>query len=208
MKQYINGQCSREFANCISKIIRKQIAQRPIDVNDISFGLAGNTFRAYRTSKSTPSQIFRTWAKKNTEQLAKRQPTECISTREGFLKWHWALYSSLQRRWKKSEGKQLPLAHCYKLVDLYIKWISAHKFEDKAFIDAIVKNANCPLDRQVLERLNECYSLVLPIFKPSMGHIHNQNTYVFCQELIAEFSEHCGGSRLLFDYWTWRRGNV
>ncbi len=207
MKHYINEQFAREFKKYIPEIIRKQIAQRPIDVHDISFGLAGNTFRAYRTLKSTPSQIFRTWAKNNTERLAKRQPTENISTREGFLKWHGGLYLSLQKQWKISEGKQLPLAHCYKLVDLYIKWISAHQFKDKAFIDAIVKNANCPLDRQVLERLNECYSLALPIFKPSMGHIHNQNTYNLCQELIAEFSQQCGGSRLLFDYWTWRRGN-
>ena len=48
--------------------------------------------------------------------------------------------------------------------------------------------------------------MALPIRKPSMGDIHSENTYAFCQTLITNFATHFGGSRLLFDYFAWRRG--
>jgi hypothetical protein len=205
MKQYINNKLATEFRRSLPRIRKNKIGQRPID-DDSSYGVAGNTFRAYRGWKN-PSKVYKLWAKKVTANLINQQSTIDVYTRETFLKWHTGLYNSLQRYWKKHRGNQLPLSHCYKLVDLYIKWISAHQLQDKKFLEGIVRNANCALDSQILERLNCCYSKALPIFKPSMGHIHNQNTYNFCQSLIAKFSESCGGSRLLFDYWAWQKDN-
>jgi hypothetical protein len=39
-----------------------------------------------------------------------------------------------------------------------------------------------------------------------MGHIANEHTYNFCQDLVAEFAASCGGTPLLFDYYAWKRG--
>jgi len=207
MEQYINKKLARGFRNSLPEIGEKKTGQIPINSHDTSYGVAGNTFRAYRGWNNKPGEVYKAWAKNVTATLIKQQTTENISTRERFLKWHKKLYNSLQRHWKKHEGEQLPLSHCYKLVDLYIKWLSSHQFKDKKFLEGIIRNANCALDSQILERLNRCYSMAFPICKPSMGHIHNQNTYDLCQSLIAEFSESCGGSRLLFDYWAWQTGN-
>lgn len=208
MKQYINRKLVAEFRKRIRGIIKKHIGQEHIQPNESTFGLAGNTFRAYTGWNNKPSDLYKSWAKNVTVGLMKHEPKKEITTRDDFLKWHKGLYNSLQKHWKKHEGRQLPLSHGYKLVDLYIKWLSAHQFQDDMFLERIIRNANCALDSQILERLNECYSMALPIFKPSMGHIHNQNTYDLCQSLIAEFSESSGGSRLLFDYWAWQKGQM
>jgi hypothetical protein len=72
--------------------------------------------------------------------------------------------------------------------------------------EGFINHAICPLDRQILARLNECLSGALPMASPSMGHIANMRTYDFCQELIADFAGSCGGTPLLFDYWAWKRG--
>jgi hypothetical protein len=205
MKQFINHSLASQFKKSIPEL-KKQIGQKPLHSDDATFGVAGNTFRAYR-DWIKPSETYKSWAKNITASLKRQPPSEDISTPEGFLKWHRKLYNSLQRYWKKHQGKQLQLSHCYKLIDLYIKWLSAHRLQDNETLEGIIRHANSALDSQILEHLNKCYSMALPIFKPSMGHIHNQNTYIFCQSLITAFSEPCGGSRLLFDYWAWKKGN-
>jgi hypothetical protein len=206
MQQYIDKKLAAEFRKSLPKI-KRQIGEKPIsNLNALSGGVAGNTFRAYGGYQNKPGDIYKSWANKVTAGLLKQCPLRDISTRDLFLIWHNELYKSLQRHWKKHQGEPLPLSHCYKLVDLYIKWISRHQLKEKEFLEALVQNANCALDSQILERLNICYSKALPIRKPSMGHIHNQNTYNLCQSLITAFSESCGGSRLLFDYWAWQKG--
>ena len=67
-------------------------------------------------------------------------------------------------------------------------------------------HAHCALDRHTLTKLNGCLSFALPMPHASMGNILTNNTYVFCQDLISEFTRHCGGTPLLFDYFAWKRG--
>jgi hypothetical protein len=192
MKQYMNEEMMKKFRKAFPTIISSKIGKKRINSDEASFGIAGNPFRAYRGWNGKPGEIYRQWAKPTTTRITQLDQNTDISSRKAFLEWHKGLYDSLQAHWQKHEGKQLPLAHGYKLVDLYIKWLSSHQFANKPFLEGILRNANCALDSQILERLNQCYSMALPVFKPSMGHIHNQNTYDLCQTLIGEFSENCG----------------
>jgi hypothetical protein len=140
------------------------------------------------------------------DTISPAELAHAIGTRDGFLSWHTSLADSLDLHWTRYQPGSLSFAHRYKLVDLFVKWLSTHDFGAPNLTEALVAHANCALDSQTLGMLNECLSMALPIVNPSMGDIHSRSTYDFCQDLIGEFSAHYGGTRLLFDYFAWRPG--
>jgi hypothetical protein len=203
MNEYIDHKLASQFKKSIPRL-KKRLGIKPLPSGDSTFGVEKNTIRAFR-GWDKPLETYRSWARNITENLKRRPPVIDISTPDGFLTWHEQLYGSLQKHWNEHQRSQLPLSHCYKLIDLYIKWLSGHDLQNSKCLNGIIRHANCALDSKILTKLNECYSMALPMYKPSMGHIHNQHTYAFCQYLITEFSRVAGGSRLLFDYWAWKK---
>ena len=206
LKKYISKEIAKEFSRKLPKLQTKT-GKIPITKHQSDYGISGNTFRAFRGFKHQPSYVYRAWAKSITTSIAGRHIAQKACSRDSFLKWHRELTESLQKYWKKKQGKRLSFAHCFKCVDLYISWLVTHNFGEASVSVALEKVANCPLDSQILKKLNLCYSNALPMGNPSMGHIANENTYEFCQNLIGVFAENCGGSRLLFDRFAYKRGN-
>lgn len=102
-----------------------------------------------------------------------------MATAEGFHRWHASLAESLQADWTARQGTALSFAHQHKLIDLFIKWLSRYDFDCAQLTDAFMSHANCALDSQTLAKLNDCLSSALPIKRPSMGDIHNEQTYKF-----------------------------
>lgn len=186
--------------------LRRKLGAVDISNRKAGYGVAGNTFRAYQGWDNRPSDIYNGWAEKITESLEPKTLAKNISTRDGFLGWHAELSTSLERRWRYYEGSIPDLAHRLKLVDLFIKWLSAHSFGDPKFVVALERNANCALDSQTLAKMSQAYSNALPLGNPTMGNITNMRAYLLCQELIQRFSFRFGGSRLMFDYFAWKRG--
>ncbi|MGD7035517.1 hypothetical protein [Methylotuvimicrobium buryatense] len=170
------------------------------------YGVSGNTFRAYRSWSEPPGEIYKAWAKKKTDSIITATPLKEIATEPGFQCWHRGLCKSLNAKWKKDQGGKLSIAHCYKLVDLYIKWLSRYRIQNGEFASLLNKYASCALDSQTISKINACYGYCLPISKPRMGDIHNENTYHYCQYMIAAFCEAAGGTKLEFDYWAWKKG--
>ena len=162
MDKYINKQKLNSFSKSLIKT-RSALGKNDITSITKAYGIAGNTFRAYTGWRVSPSDVYRVWAKNNTDKLIKSPPTKITSNKEGFKKWHKSLYDSLNRYWKKKQGAHLSVAHCYKLIDLYIKWLSQFDFGDSRFVKNINKYASCALDRQTIEKINQCYSKCLPI---------------------------------------------
>ena len=171
-----------------------------------SFGVGGNTLRAYGGWPLPPSEVYRAWARYRTRKITKSISTVDISSQERFDKWHTNLGQSLNAKWKRDQGGKLTVAYRYKLVDLYIKWLSGYNLPRKVVTSQLNAYAYCPLDSQTLSKINACYSYCLPLKKPSMGDIQTENAYRFCQEIITEFCSQAGGTRLEFDYWVWKRG--
>ena len=187
-------------------MLRKKLGVVGISNRSPGYGVAGNTFRAYRGWENHPSDIYNGWAEKITESLEPQKLARQIMSRNGFNQWHATLLASLERRWRYYEGSIPALAHRLKLVDLFIKWLSSHDFGEPKIITALERNAHCALDSQILRKMNKCYSNALPFDNPTMGSISNIRAYLLCQELIERFSIHFGGTRLLFDYFAWRKG--
>ena len=186
--------------------LRQLVGTKAFGLHDHQYGAAGNTLRAYRGFPKPPSGVFRAWAANLSGRLSTSDLEHQLASRDAFLHWHAALARQLQHVWRCEQGRPLNFAHQFKLVDLFIKWLSEHGFGSTLITEGFIKYGNSALDRQVLAKLNECLSGALPMPTPSMGHISNEHTYAFCQDLIAEFAGSCGGTRLLFDYYAWRRG--
>jgi hypothetical protein len=205
MQKYMSKTLLAQFAKSARKTRATLGAEEPSTMSP-SYGVSGNTLRAYRGWSVPPGKVYKEWAKKRTNTIIKAAPLDDIATESGFQGWHRGLCKSLNAKWRKDQGKNLSIAHCYKLVDLYIKWLSRYQIQGREFAFLLNKHASCALDSQTIYKINACYGNCLPINKPRMGDIHNENTYRYCQDMIAAFCEAAGGTRLEFDYWAWKKG--
>lgn len=210
LNKYISDKCASEFSRRVSKLQKKTGAMQHLEHDDPTYGIAGNTFRAFTGWKRKPSNTYKEWAASITEGINAQILGKVTKSRCSFLEWHSDLFRLFQKHWKKKQGKNLSIAHCYKCVDLYVAWLVKGYFGDLSVSQALERVANCPLDKQTLAKLNECYSRALPMGKPTMSHITDINTYNFCQELIGVFVEYADkkrGNRILFDRFAYKRGN-
>jgi hypothetical protein len=202
---YIDPKLAAKFTAALPRL-KKKLGAVPYAKRKPSYGVAGETFRAYQGWNNKPSELYRDWAAVICESLTSELLVTHLQSRSAFLKWHESLAASLQKQWFSRERKRLSFAHQYKLVDLFVKWLSRHDFGLKTITSGFAAYANCALDRQTLKKLNACLSHALPMPAPSMGHIICRNTYQFSQEAISEFAAYCGGTPLLFDYFAWKKG--
>lgn len=206
LARHIDAKYGAEFANELPAI-RRQLGATPFEQRKEGFfGVAGNTFRAFRNKDTQPSVLFAQWGSKLVSTLDAQVLSTRISTREDFLDWHEELSSSLKRLWKRYETQPLSTAHQFKLIDLFVKWLSRHRFEGTNLPQQLAAHANCAIDRQTLVALNLAYSNALPLGTPSMANVSCKAAYDFCQDAIGMFTRKYGGTRLLFDYFVWRRG--
>lgn len=186
--------------------LNRQLGKIPFEDRKSTYGVAGETFRAYTGWSNKPSETYRDWAESICNRITVEQLLQHLKARDEFRAWHDKLAKSLQKHWYRIERRRLSYAHLYKLVDLFVKWLSRHQFGNSEITSGFSNFANCALDRQTLKKLNQCLSLALPMPAPSMGHILGPKTYQFSQEAIAAFSLHCGATPLLFDFYAWKRG--
>lgn len=205
ISRYFSHQQGEAFSIAIPSL-RALIGMRKFNPLETTYGIGGNTFRAYTGWEISPSAVYRQWAKKVLMKLDSHSLERELETIEGFNAWHGSLATSLQSDWQSMQKGALSFAHLHKLIDLFVKWLSSHDLSSPKLSEFLVLRANCALDSQTMNKLNECLCMALPISNPSMGHIHEKNTYDFCQDLIDNFAVHFGGTRLLFDYFAWRSG--
>lgn len=191
-----------EFQKAVPNL-RAQIGREIWPSKITQYGIAGNTFRAFTGWDNKPSELYRTWAEKQCKALDPETLAMSVNSKDEFEEWHASLCKSLQRHWKKHESSGLPIAHQYKVIDLYIKRLSQFNFGSSAISSGLIDYSHCAIDSKILLRLNDCLSGALPLGNPSMGHVKCEATYQFCQGLISRFSSHCGATSLLFDYYAW-----
>lgn len=205
MNQYFSQQDCADFASQLPRI-RQRIGVKSFVRRDIGFGVGGNTFRAFHGVSPPPSQIYREWAAEVCARLDPQSLVQVSQSQRSFYAWHATLASSLADEWISRCGQPISLAHNYKLVDLFVKWLVQHDVGTQEAIDGLVQFGNCALDSQSLATLNRCLSYALPLDKPSMGHIRTKVTYDYCQSLVHDFAVPNGGTRLLFDFYAWKPG--
>lgn len=66
IENYISKKLLREFTRKVPEL-RKKTASVPFAERKMTYGLSGNTFRAFTGWKHKPSKIYREWAESTTE---------------------------------------------------------------------------------------------------------------------------------------------
>ncbi|SBR48331.1 hypothetical protein [Halomonas sp. HL-93] len=204
MEKFYDQSIGQDFQSRLEGL-KKKLRSQPFEVDSSSYGIAGNTFRAYRGYNLRPSVVYRQWASLKTKDLVSNSDPS-IENQAEFDAWHQDLFESISEYWLAEQRQKMSFAHTSKLLDLYIKWLVTNQECPQRLATAILRYGYCALDSQILFRLNQCLSGALPIKNPTMGDILNKNTYLFCQELIKGFAEKFGGTRILFDYYAWEPG--
>ncbi|WP_139826247.1 hypothetical protein [Derxia lacustris] len=203
IQPYFSVKHGKEFAKSLPNL-RKELGCIPFAEHDSGYGVGGDTFRALRKLQVPPSKVYQDWAAITCKNINPRLLSKSLAT-GGFQDWHTMLAESLQQRWISRQNEPLSFAHQHKLIDLFVKWLSRHDFENKKLTKLLELHSNSALDSRVLSNLNACLSHALPLTKPSMGDIHCRETYDFCQKLIESFASYYGGTKLLFDYFSWKK---
>lgn len=199
---YFNPQRLQRFRNQLA-VERANAGVNPFNQRDPSYGVGRDTIRGFH-GFTKPLTTYRKWAEAECSRLNATVLQSKVSSAAAFEDWHRSLRKSLQRHWRMSQGQTLKLAHLFKLIDLFVKWLSTHDFGVPNITQGLLDYGHCALDSKTLDELNKCLSMALPIFKPRMGHITSRVTYDFCQDLLRELSVQCGGTPLLFDYYAWK----
>jgi len=151
---YINRVEAKRFIASIPRINSESIAQNMWNADHSTYGVGANTFRAFAGYQHKPSVQYRTWARNQSKSLSGEALLKATSSQEDFDAWHQKLAQSLQRTWQKTQSKPLSVAHKYKLVDLYVKWLTRHAFTSPSVNDGLLNHAHCALDSRILNTIN------------------------------------------------------
>jgi len=170
------------------------------------FGITGSTFRAYQNKKRPPSEVYREWARTTLNGVVETTDAEKYKNKDEFENWSLGLLRSLDSYWSEQQEEELKPAHLYKMRDLFLRFLCMHKSCPETLARSILQYGNSPLDSQSLAKLNECLKFSLPMENPSMKSVTNENSYNFCQQIIEAIAKKAGGSKLMFDFWAYKKG--
>lgn len=190
------------------------------------FGVEQSTLRSISTGLDGPQHgplcVYNEWAASQIGLLSKdRSRWPLLHQREEFEQWHAELTKSLCAHWNarslqiaalRSQAKgetvepvnaELSIAHRYKLVDLFVRWLRMKSEQAPVLAAACLANGHIPLDRKSLHVLSETFG-GLGLRGPfSMGDVHTSGAYEFYQALARAVCAEAGGSPLLFDVFAW-----
>lgn len=166
-------------------------------------GIAGNTFRAYRLTGTSPSKIYRNWVKEAGFSLVSNSiPID----RTSALQLHNDLADSFEQWWSRSAQRALRLCEKYKVVDLFSKALVFHDSHPcMGAREALYRLANIPLDQYSLEGVQYLFFGIVIADKPRMGMIKDQDTYDFIQSQIYELTSSVDVPNIVFDHFAWDR---
>jgi len=169
-----------------------------------------------------------------------------IESSDGFDAWHTHLANSLQEHWHDWLGKvqaasehpilgwperartstadgYLLVAHKYKLVDLFIRFLRVLAPAGSSLERGIVCNANIPLDMKSIAVINATFGGLSVAGGASMGNIKSELSYRTYQRLARAIcfiagdqfqrqnpeSQGCAGvSPVLFDVFVWQSSDA
>lgn len=184
-------------------------------------GLNQSTVRAISTGKrgaNGPLAIFEEWAQ---AELAKMKDhpriLDILRHREGFESWHAELVESLVAHWRGAVRKnndvlkqaagvyfvpvneELSVAHRYKLVDLFVRYIRMRAAEYPELARCCYEFGHIPLDRKSIAIISAAFGGLGAGAEFSMSDITSVVAYHTYQRLAQAICAEAGGTPLLLD---------
>jgi hypothetical protein len=171
------------------------------------YGVESSTTRGIPTGsrgENGPQALYRAWAGAQlSAMLADAALPGRLASQEAFDAWHAGLAASLAAHWQAGCGRELSLAHRYKLLDLFVRWLRVGAKSVPALAAACERFGHIPLDRKSLHVLSETFGGIGLAGPFSMGDVHTEGAYRFYQALARHACQQAGGSPLLFDVFCW-----
>ncbi len=169
-----------------------------------NFGIAGNTFRSFRSFEYPPSIVYKEWINKNNIFKIYLPLLNRINSYESFLEIHKSISNNLDMFWTEKQKKKLSVSQKYKIIDLLLKFLAKVKYQRFNNINKnIVKFAHIPLDKYSLIAIKKFFFGIVISSKPSMGDIKDEETYFFIQNQIRNLTKLVKIPNLYFDYYAW-----
>lgn len=167
------------------------------------WGIAGNTFRGFQ-KHAKPSHQYRAWAPQMACYL-----DEVPDQQFDLRLVHQHLADDLQRHWA-NDVKQLSVAHCFKIVDLFMLHMARCAELGAIKRRILVRHANPALDKFTLTGLAKLVPGVA-VGDLAMGSVEDLAQYQALQRVIEQIASQAALPRLYFDVWCWpdsrRRAN-
>ena len=135
MKKYYNAKLGKDFSDQV-ETLKKLARKDSFDEKNSTYGIEGNTFRAFTGYKLPPSQVYREWAGEQTRLIFSNSDIS-FNRQSEFDEWHNNKFESLKNHWFERQGKELSFAHTYKAVDLYVKWLCSNSICSEQFSNSL-----------------------------------------------------------------------
>jgi hypothetical protein len=188
---------------------KKHYSQRnPIETYK-SIGASGSMFRVFRDI-TKPSVIYQKWAFDTVQSGRFKHDVLSLKTQEQFENLHSELGRSLANYWKTEAKQELLLPRLHKLLDVFVKRACELKLTDSRMNDNLLVYGHVPLDSLVFNALDDIFSGILLLTGRTMGHVKNDLTYQFYQNLIRQLMRELQSSTeypaLYFEFYAWNLG--
>jgi hypothetical protein len=197
MKPRIGYHVILNRAKAVGNAEFKRPAQIPADV-----GIAGSTFRAFRTSGLQPSKLYRKWTSTKAKKIIQRKKK--WESRKDFLELHSELAASWAALWNLRAARPIKVSEKYKIVDLFVKALAftkGHEFEKcRGFF---YKFGNIPLDKFSLLLIRDIFVGIILTDSPRMGDIKDKETYDYLQKVLFDLSSSARVPNLALDIYAW-----
>ena len=165
---------------------------------DDDWGVAGNTFRAFRNCDFSPSARYRIWANARAQELV-----DDISLGQcQFAELHDRLVGSLTEHW--GAIRALEPYKVYKLVDLFVLRMARFKDLSEDLRKKFRDEGHPGLDTHILSGLAATVP-GLVVGSPAMGAIKSKNQYSALQDAIRQITKVAEVPNLNFDRWWYRQ---
>jgi len=176
------------------------------DENHPTFGIEGNTFRAFRNYSLSPSKTYRNWIKENKIIENFKNDINSIDSLSSFKSFHQKLSNNFSEYWFKKQKQELTIAQNFKLIDLFVKYMSRVKINGYKSINKNLCNfGNIPLDKFSFAAIKTNFYGIIISKNPSMGDICDIETYDFIQDQINYLMIDLKLPNLFFDYYAWNK---
>lgn len=166
------------------------------------YGVAGNTFRAFRNLPHKPSVIYKSWSKKEMDKPDFVSRLLAISSGDEYDVWIAQLSDRLRKHWKDEMGENLHYGASRKLPNLMMKGLISWSGFTSNQRGKLIKYLHVPLDSYTLVGIKKCIELEIPQ-TATMKFVAGESMYTEIQMAIRKVCLKARVPAIYFDVLCW-----
>lgn len=166
------------------------------------YGVAGNTFRAFRNLPKRPSAVYKDWSRKEIGKPDFVSRLTAIESSEEYDGWISNLSDGLKRHWKNEMGENIQYGASRKLPNLLMKGLISWAGFTSNQRNRLIKYLHVPLDSYTLVGITNCIDLEIPS-NATMKFVAGESMYMEIQAAIKKVCLKAKVPAIYFDVLCW-----